>query len=87
MGNPHYLKGVRKERKIMQDLKDEGFDIAMRTAGSHSPIDVFAINRSTREIIFIQSKPDDFPESEARKIKEALDYLNWGVWKVRFELR
>ena len=87
MGNKNYLKGVRKERKIMKELREQGFDIAHRTAGSHSPIDVFAINRTTRRIIFIQSKPDDYPESQAKKIKEALDYLNWGVWRVSFELR
>lgn len=85
MPNKNYLKGIRKERAIVKRLKGEGFDIAVRTAGSHSPIDVFGINKKGRVITFIQSKPDDYPKSQAKKIHDELDYIN-GEWIVTFEL-
>jgi Holliday junction resolvase len=40
--------GLDKERLIVNDLKEEGFDIVARTAGSHSAIDVFAIHRKKK---------------------------------------
>ena len=69
----------------MHDLKKNGFEIAHRTAGSHSPIDVFAICGDKRVIKFIQSKPDNYGKTASEKIHDALDYLN-GMWKVEFEL-
>lgn len=86
MPNRNYVRGRNKEYKIVQELKNSGFEIAQRTAGSHSPIDVFAINREAKLIKFIQAKPDHFPKSEGDKIKRDLDYLN-GNWRVEFELR
>ncbi len=62
-----YNKGRRKEYKIVADLKKEGYDIVQRTAGSHSPIDIIAINRLTKTIKFIQSK---------RTLKETMDYID-----------
>lgn len=86
MPNSNYVKGRRKEYAIVKDLKDEGFHIAQRSAGSHSPIDVFAINKRTKTIKFVQSKPDNFSTRETKKLINELNYLN-GVWKVEFELR
>lgn len=85
MGNKQYLKGVRKERRIIRDLINQGYDIAQRSAGSKSPIDIFAINKKARVISFIQAKPDNYPKSLAKKIHDELDYLN-GQWIVTFEL-
>ncbi len=46
MGHPSYKAGVRLEYKIMKLLKDnlpsDKFTV-IRTAGSHSPVDVFVI--------------------------------------------
>jgi len=46
MANPHYKAGVRFEYKIMKLLKEilpeEKYTI-IRTAGSHSPVDVVII--------------------------------------------
>ncbi len=46
MANPHYKAGVRFERKIVNLLKEilpkEKYTI-IRTAGSHSPVDVVII--------------------------------------------
>lgn len=86
MPNKNYLKGVRKERKIIQDLKAMGFEIAQRSAGSHSPIDIFAICRARHLIKFIQSKPDSYSKSATDKIYEELDWLNGHVWQVIFQV-
>ncbi len=51
-----YKKGRRKEYDIIYRLRKEGYDIAQRTAGSHSPIDIIAINKELRVIKLIQSK-------------------------------
>ena len=50
MPNKNYLKGKAKEWRTCQKLKEEGFTIVQRSAGSHSPIDVFAINKLTKVI-------------------------------------
>ena len=87
-----YKKGTRKEYKICDDLKKEGFDIVQRTAGSHSPIDIIAINIKLRIIKLIQSK---------RVLKENMDFIDnkqkenlenkWrelnNVFRVEFEAR
>lgn len=85
MPNKNYVKGRKKEYKICNEYKKKGFTIVQRTAGSHSPIDIFAINSKTREIKFIQSKPDNFSEREADKLKKELDYL-FGNWYGEFIL-
>lgn len=82
MPNPNYVKGRRKEYKIRKELIDEGFDIVQRSAGSHSPIDVFAINKTTNEILLIQAKPEGFTSKEY----EQYVWLN-NEFKVRFEIR
>ena len=50
-----YAKGVRFERKIVNVARDNGL-IAARSAGSHSPIDVFTIDVESKVIEFIQAK-------------------------------
>jgi Holliday junction resolvase len=60
MPNKNYQKGRRKEYKICKELKQQGWDIVQRTAGSHSPIDIIAINKLQKKILFIQSKPNDW---------------------------
>lgn len=76
MPNKNYVAGRRKEYKICNEYKRKGFDIVQRTAGSHSPIDVFAINRVEKKIVFIQSKPNNFEISKSKQIKAELEYLN-----------
>ena len=85
MPNKNYVKGRRKEDKIRTEILKEGYDIAQRTASSHSKIDIFAIHKERKHILFVQSKPDNFLESAARKIHEELDYLN-DTFKVEFQL-
>ncbi len=67
MPNKNYRKGRRKEYGITDKLKKEGWDIVQRSKGSHSPIDVFAINKKEKKILLIQSK---------RTIKEDMSFIN-----------
>ena len=80
MPNKNYVKGRRKEYKICKTLREKGYEIVQRTAGSHSPIDVIAIRKG--EILFIQSKPEGYSEKKYEK----WDWLN-GEFKVKFEIR
>lgn len=83
MPNKNYVRGRRKEYRICDSLKKEGYDIVQRTAGSHSEIDIIAIDRKTQTIKFIQSKPKNF---NANAILERMYWLN-GAFNVKFELR
>ncbi len=85
MGNKNYVKGRKKEYRICNELKKRGFDIVQRSAGSHSPIDIFAIHRQSKTILFIQAKPDNFSKKKAEQIREELGYLK-GLWNVEFAL-
>ena len=57
-----------------------------RTAGSHSPVDVFAIDMERKYILFVQSKPDDFSEKGLMRILKEMEKLR-GFYKVRFVVR
>ena len=87
-----YKKGARKEYKICHDLRAEGYDIAQRSAGSHSPIDIFAINKTTKTIMFLQSKRvmsktmDHIHQELKKQLEDEYDWLN-GQWTVLFEVR
>ena len=92
MQNKIYKRGARKEYKIIYNLRKEGFDIAQRTAGSHSPVDIIAINRKLKIIKLIQSKRklDEkmsyIEEKLKAKIEEENKDLN-GEFRVEFEVR
>ena len=47
MPNANYIKGRAREYKIMEELENEGYALVMRTAGSHSPVDIVAIKEMT----------------------------------------
>lgn len=80
-----YRKGAQKERDIVNACREKGL-IAFRSAGSHSPIDVCAIDREKHRIYFIQSKSDNMPESQKKKIEEKFLDLN-DMFEVSFEVR
>ena len=84
--NKNYVKGRRKEYKITKKYKDMGYEIAQRSAGSHSPVDVFAIDRDTRTIRLIQAKPDSMSDNAKKKIIEENKWLN-GLFRVVFEVQ
>lgn len=89
MPNKNYEKGRRREYQIIKQLKEQGFTIAQRTAGSHSPIDILAIHRLRKLILFIQAKAGSEEYEKASKTKAMIEnrYLNEGLWNVRFEVR
>lgn len=50
-----YRKGADREREIVNIFRKKGY-LSFRSAGSHSPIDIFALNPETKVILLIQSK-------------------------------
>jgi Holliday junction resolvase len=79
-----YAKGARKERSIVNYERESG-NIAFRSAGSHSPIDVCIINKAEKLIRFVQCKSDNMPDSQKKKlIEEQIDLP--GDYKVSFEV-
>ena len=86
MPNKNYRSGRRKEYSVCDKLKKEGFDIAQRSSGSHSPIDVFAINKEEKKIKFIQIKKGDLSSSEYSKIWEDMKWIQEGNFDIEFEI-
>ena len=85
MPNKIYRKGRRKEYAVCDYLKKEGFHIVQRSAGSHSAVDVFAINLDTKEIKFIQVKAGEMSYAEIEKIEKENKRLK-GKFNVEFEV-
>lgn len=83
MPNLMYNQGVRKERRLVNSAKEQG-NIAFRSAGSHSPIDVCIIDPVAEQVWFIQCKPDSMSEAEKGKIRAALP--KDGMYQVYFEV-
>ena len=77
-----YKRGRAREYKIMNRLKEKGW-LAIRSAGSHSPVDIVAINEKTREIWLIQVKPKSMSQS-MKDILIAQSQAYNGFFKVRF---
>lgn len=55
MPNLAYERSTRRERELVNEYRRNGWD-ACRSAGSHSPWDVWAFNRKTKEVHLIQIK-------------------------------
>ena len=85
MPNSNYIKGRKKEYRVMSDERKLG-NLVLRSAGSHSPIDVVSIDVKARVIKLIQCKPDNFSASEHNKIMMACQALN-NNFKCVFEIR
>ena len=86
MPNKNYLKGRRKEYKIMRELDLNGCDIVLRSAGSHSAIDVIGINKDEKIILCVQCKPDTMPEMKKAELLKEVEWLN-DNFEVRFLVR
>jgi len=83
MVNKNYEKGARFERKIVNEARAKGH-IAARTAGSHSPVDIFIINSKKRLVRFIQAKKGK--STLTRKEIEEFE-ANSNLYDVEFEVR
>jgi hypothetical protein len=84
MPNRFYEKGVRKERKKVNEAKDIGL-IAFRTAGSKSPIDVCTIDKVNKVITFYQLKGDSLTDSHKKRLEEEHKELK-GYYKIYFKV-
>ena len=84
MPRTNYQRGADKERRIVNKLKKEGY-LTARSAGSHSIIDVWAINPQYKMVKLIQSKLGGVSHNQANKLMEEGTKLN-GVYVVEFEL-
>ena len=85
MPQTHYEKGVKLERKIVNQEKEDGC-IAFRSAGSKSPIDVISIDPKWKKIRLIQCKAGkSYSDREKEKIKESYSFMN-GTYEVEFEV-
>jgi len=82
MANANYVKGRRKEYKIVHRHKALGH-ISYRSAGSHSPVDVTAIDTKNKIIYFIQSKVGKISK---RETEEYLSQIPNGTYKVVMSL-
>jgi Holliday junction resolvase len=81
----NYERGRDKEYSIIKRLKKEGYEIAQRSRGSHSPVDIWAINKEERKILLIQAKPTNICKPEAKRIEGSLNWLN-DEFMVEFRL-
>lgn len=84
MGNSNYIKGRKKEYKIVHAEKDKG-NIAFRSAGSHSPVDVVSIDTKNKKIRLIQAKPDSMNAHQRQKLRDKNKELN-GMFEVKFSV-
>ena len=80
----NYQRGADKERRILNLFKKNGF-ISFRSAGSHSIIDVIAINKEIKIIKLIQSKLGYLNPKAKKDILEEGNKLD-GTYEVKFEL-
>ena len=84
MPNRNYLKGVTKERKLVNEARARGF-ISFRSAGSHSLIDCVIIDSANRTIKLIQCKPDNYSRKQKALLLEKFKGLN-GSFEVTFSI-
>lgn len=67
--NKNYRKGYVFENRLVNDLKKQGCQFVVRTAGSHSQYDIVAIKDET--LFLIQCKANELRPSELKKLKES----------------
>jgi Holliday junction resolvase len=63
-----YRKGARYEYYVKQKLEEKGY-LVVRTAGSHGPFDLIALDIEKREILLVQvTKRKSLPTELKRKL-------------------
>jgi len=78
-----YVKGRRLEYKTMRHFEAAGMQ-TFRMAGSHSPFDVIAINRSGVILIQVKGGTANLTPVEREKIKDFVCPLNCVKLLVRW---
>jgi Holliday junction resolvase len=81
MPNKNYRNGASKERRIVQKARNEG-KLAFRSAGSHSPIDIFILDPKTKNIFLIQSKLKKMGEVATKNLLDTIKQYD-GIYHVR----
>ena len=74
--NKNYVKGRAKEYRTMENLRKQGCEIVLRSAGSHSPIDVIGINLKELQVKCIQCKPKSMSKNAKDKLENEFKELN-----------
>lgn len=70
-----YKRGRDYEYKVMAKLRAIGYDIVIRAAGSHTPIDIIAINSTNKIMKLVQCKKG-MNEKQKEKILKEISFLN-----------
>lgn len=81
-GKRNYKNGRNKEYRIIAKEREKG-NLAFRSAGSHSAIDIISIDHKNKSIKLIQSKPASMSDNAKTKIEKDNEYLN-GLYTVEF---
>ena len=68
MVNKNYVNGRNREYRSMEKLRKEGYNIILRSAGSHSIIDVLGFRKSDRSVCCIQCKPKSMSTKAKNKL-------------------
>ena len=84
MKNKHYVKGRKKEYKVVNEARDKG-QLAYRTAGSHGPFDVIVIDSHSKVIHLVQCKPDSMTSTAKDKLYQENMHLE-GTYLVYFDV-
>ena len=84
MANKYYNRSKRREQFLVREAKKAGL-IAIRSAGSKSPIDVIIIDDVQRFIQLIQVKTGYQTLGQLDKLYKEYSKLN-GKWEVEFEV-
>ena len=86
MPNRNYKNGAKKEQRFAKKLRDvDGYSIAQRSAGSHSPVDIWAIHKEKKQIRLIQCKPKNYSKTKTETLLMENEWLN-GTFEVSFEV-
>lgn len=79
----NYEKGSNRERYIKKKLEKAGY-LVVRSAGSHSPIDLIAIDREG-SLLFLQVKPKKFSNNKAIQLEQEYSWLD-RLFKGKFRV-
>lgn len=79
MPNNSYIRSTKRERELVNLFRKSGWD-ACRSAGSHSPWDVWAFNREKNKVYLVQVKTT----KGARRLEKTLEYDGGNIQCWRF---
>jgi Holliday junction resolvase len=82
--NPNYIRGRSKEYRAMTLLKDDGWVVA-RSAGSHSPVDIFAAKLGVTLLVQVKSRKARMKAQEAKELVKWAEAFNANaeIWHFK----